>query len=427
MLKFVPMVPVRVPLLILLTLALLTACKPMDIGPLVKQIEAQVTVRTMAAGETVTPQFSATAAEVSQTATISPTETLTPGDSSLTVTPTGFVDVLTPSVTGTQVITATQKMVPEVITSAQMVTSTWTFQDVRVTETGTINKAAWVGEDQIAVAASTGLYLYQAADLALVRATNLGEAVLSLAYIQREHVLAWGDFKGDIHWIDPQNGQYLATTSGHRLGVTSLVQAPGSAYLVSGSDDGSVRTWVPSFVIYQISTGQAWMDLWQAPDRVTSVAANSYRPLVVAGTYRRVTVWNLDTGDRVWASWDLRGWIDDVALSPDGRTLGVADSSNQFMMWSTSDWRLTHLLPIQGCDQITALDFGPDDFQVALGCKNGALFLFGGEENTLSPIGEVYPSAVTDVVFHPYEASVLVGYQDGTLRVWSLEALGSGQ
>lgn len=422
MLKLIDMVPVRITLFFLLVLATLAACQPIDAGLLAEQIEAEVTARTPSASETEAPQSSARMANPSQTASVLPTETHSPDLPSQTVTPTVLVEGFTTSVTDTLAITATEVMTTPVITSTTLVTSTWTFREVRVTENGRINQAAWVEENQIAVAASTGLYVYQAADLALVRASNLGEAVLSLAYIPGEEVLAWGDFKGDIHWVDPQNGKYLATTGGHRLGVTDLVQAPESAYLVSGSDDGSVRTWVPSFVIYQIMDGPAWMDLWQAPDRVTSVAASAYPPQVAAGSYRRITVWNLDTGEPSWESGELAGWVGDMGFSPDGWILAAAESSNHLKMWITGDWLLSHDVPIEGCDQITALDFGPEDFQVALGCKNGALFLMNGEENTLSAAGEVYPSAVTDLVFHPYEAVVLVGYQDGMLRVWSVSS-----
>jgi WD40 repeat protein len=96
-------------------------------------------------------------------------------------------------------------------------------------------------------------------------------------------------------------------------------------------------------------------------------------------------------------------------------------------MWSTGDWRLTHNIPMDRCNQITALDFGPDDFQVALGCKNGAVMLFNGDENMLSVLENVHPAAVTDVFYHPNGNLLLTGYQDGKLRVWSLEAVDGEQ
>jgi WD40 repeat protein len=415
-------------LAVLLCLGVLVACQPADVDLLAEQIEAQVAARTPGPRLTATAVVLATntATEPSWSPTPEPDEA--PNDPYPAPLHSETTEALTLQVTSTLMISETGVISPTiVITSTNVSTTTWGFRDVRVTEGGAINQVAWVEDDRIAVAASNGLYLYQAADLSLVRATNLGETVLSLAYSPGEGLLAWGDFKGDIHWYDPESGQYQATTSGHRLGVTDLTQPMGSAYLFSGSDDGTVRTWVASFALYPSNTATAWMDLWQAPERVTSVAANSFRSLVIAGSYRRVTVWNLDTGDRVWASWDLAGWIGDVALSQDGWTLAVADSSNQLKMWSTDDWRLTHNISIQGCDQITALEFGPEDFQVAVGCKNGKVLVLNGEDNTLSDPGEIYPQAVTDVVFHPFEPTLLTSYQDGTLRVWALGAVDSGQ
>ncbi len=411
----------RVFIPLFLVLILLTACQPEDVGLLAQQIEAQVTARTPPASDTAIPQPSVTAAEPFSTATMPPTETLTLAAPSQTSAPTDVAPGVTLTVTSTLEPSPPEMVMPVVVTTTDVVTQPWEVRQMRVTESGTIHQATWVGEDRFAVAASDGLYLYQLADLALVWASNLGETVLSLAYLPEEDVLAWGDFKGDIHFYDPQNGQYLATTNGHRLGVTDLTQPPGSTYLFSGSDDGSVRTWVPSFVIFLTIEGPGWMDLWQAPDRVTSVAVNVPREQVVAGSYRRITVWNMDTGDRVWESWELSGWISGVGFSSDGYFVAAADSSNQLKMWSTGDWRLTHDIPIDGCDQITALDFSPQDFRVAIGCKNGMVSVLNGDEYSLNLPGDLYHAAVTDVVYHPDASLLLTSYKDGTLRVWSLE------
>lgn len=415
------MISYRALLFLLLLPGWLIACKPVDVDLLAEQIEAEVGVRAQVPTSSVTPNAEPAEGvfEGSPTATTGPDGTRSLSDEpSITPDLIEMIEDSTLSMTNTLAITPTEMISPTiVITTTQVITSTWDYREMPVTDSGVVSQVAWVEEDHFAVGTSTGLYLYQLDDLALVRSSSLGEAVRSVTYSPGEGLLVWGDFKGDIHWYEPESGQYLATTGGHRMGITDLTQPRGSLYLVSGSDDGTVRTWVPTFVINQAANTAAWMDLWQAPDRIACVASDPTQSLVAAGSYQSISVWNLDTRELVWQVAAQSGWVNDLGFSPDGRMLAAADASGHLKIWSTDGWVLTHDISIEACDQITALDFSSTGAELSFGCKNGAVWIWNTIQNTLGDPGVVYPATVIDLAYHPHEPILLAGYQDGVLRV----------
>ena len=249
----------------------------------------------------------------------------------------------------------------------------------------------------------------------------MGEPVLSLAYSPDVELLASGNYQGDIQWQDPFTGEYEATTGGHIMGVTDLAYPEGGLYLISGSDDGTVRTWLPAFVLNQDYFSTDSMDLWRGPERITCVDSHPFNAFVVAGSFQRVSVWSPGIGDPVHEINDLTGWINDLAISPDGDVLAVADSSNHLRIWETGTWTLTHDIPIGSVKQITTLDFSPEGSRLALGSKNGMVLVWDMNENIITGPLEFYPNPVTDLAFHPYESRLISGFQDGMLGVWSVQ------
>ena len=402
-----------------------TACKPVDVDLLAEQIEAEVQRNKPTATTTVKPDPSEALMQVETggTATLEPVDlpTLTvtipvvePGLSTIPITS-------TPGVTSTLGITTTSAVsLTQVVSTTRILTSTWDFLELEVAHGGTIFQVSWLDETRFAAASSQGLFLYQAEDLTPVGVFNLGDPVLSLAYSPDVGLLASGNYKGDIQWQDPDTGKYITTTGGHFMGVTDMAQPEGGLYLISGGDDGTVQTWLPAFVLNQEVLTAESMDLWQAPDRITSVDSHPYLPLVAAGSYQSVSLWTPGTEDLLHQIDGLNGWVNDLAISPDGGSLAVVDSSNHLRMWHTESWTLTHDIPIEPCTQIISLDFSPDRVWLALGCKNGSVMLWDVDENTLTDPLENYPYAVTDVAFNPFEPLLVSSYQDGVVRVWSI-------
>jgi WD40 repeat protein len=292
--------------------------------------------------------------------------------------------------------------------------------DVLVTRSGMISAVAWNPDgSNFAAATSVGLFLYNGISLELDRSFNVGESYRSVLFSPDDGLLVSGGLKGDIQWVAPDTGKYITTIEGHLLGITDLAFPKQSGYLISGSDDGTVRSWNPTQVSVPAITEYSPINIWRAHDRVTSVDINQNFQFVVAGSYQTWFVWDLITGESIFELDGFRGWINDLSLSPGGEILAVADRSNQIRLWETASWNLTHDVQLKQVDQITALDFSPDGWTLALGGKNGTVLVWDVRANTLYKTVENYPHAVTDIEFHPNGDGLIISYDNGLLRLWS--------
>jgi WD40 repeat protein len=386
-------------------LVCLTACGQGGSATETPPVETQIPVRT----EQRVP---------AQTATTLPTAipTLEPTPSwTSTITSTGLITTV-PTITTTIMAAGTPNLTPgveitstpvvsltQVIITTTVLTKTWTFSDVQVTGSGSVRQVAWKQDGgQFAVATSAGLFLYNTDLLEMERSFNVGETVQSVAFGLDEDLLVSGGLKGDIQWWFPDTGKFGGSFEGGLLGITSLVFPYQIDSLISGSDDGTVRVWVASQILNPFITEYEPKNLWHAADRVTSVDINPNFQIAAAGSYKEVSIWNLQTGEPV-------------------QTFAVADSSNHLRLWNTGSWELTHDIPLDGFESISALDFSPNGMMIALGSKTGKVMLWNLENNTLSDPETQYPFPVTDVAFHPREPILISSYRDGLVRLWSYQ------
>lgn len=366
-----------------------------------------------------------------QTPTISPEDRWTP-----TITSTGFITTpiiptttatlspgeLTATATGLE-LTATPGITqPMVITTTAILTSTWTFTDVLVTTSGVIRQIAWKQDGELfSVATSVGMFLYDAETLEVERSINIGEPVQSVAFSPVEDLLASGSLNGNIQWWFPDTGRYVGSFKGGRLGVNSLSFSAQEEVMASGSDDGTIQVWDPAQLLDPGVVEYQPLNTWRAADRITSVDVNQNVQLAAAGSYQTVSVWDLGTGELLQTLADFKGWVSDIALSPDGGTLAVADSSNRLRLWETASWKLTHDIPLEVFDSITGIDFNRNGMRLALGGKNGRVVIWNVPSNALFDPVTTYVYPVTDIRFHPHENSLISSHNDGTLRLWSFQ------
>jgi COMPASS component SWD3 len=268
-------------------------------------------------------------------------------------------------------------------------------------------------------ATSKGAYAYDFTSLELGQVFNVGVEIRAVAFEPTRNLYAFGMFNGDIQWQEADTGQYVTSFNQHLLGITDLAMPRQSQYLVSGSDDGAVQVWTPVSLLAPGVTQYVPNYGWRTVDRVTSVDIHQQVQLVAGGSYGEISVWNISTGNRMITIDSLAGWVHDVAFSPGGEFLVVADSSNRVRVWNTVSWVLTHSVQFEAFNQITALGFQPGGTRLLLGGDDGTILLWDLTPNGFFVLDERASHEVTDVVFHPFEDSFVSSYRDGVFRLWS--------
>lgn len=103
----------------------------------------------------------------------------------------------------------------------------------------------WVGMIQFTWDGPHKLNIYDTATQQLTMSMPLGEDIplSSLAFNPTGSLVAVGQANGEILLIDVNHRDVVVTLIGHRGAVDHLIFSPDGRYLVSGSNDGTIRTW----------------------------------------------------------------------------------------------------------------------------------------------------------------------------------------
>ena len=116
-----------------------------------------------------------------------------------------------------------------------------------------------------------------------------------------------------------ESGRLLRSLEGHRGWVRAVAVTADGRYVLSGSNDRTVKVW-------ELESGRLLRSLEGHRGWVRAVAVTADGRYVVSGSDdRTVKVWELEGG-----TWRLLFWNDahigSLALSPDGRSLACGDS-----------------------------------------------------------------------------------------------------
>jgi len=103
----------------------------------------------------------------------------------------------------------------------------------------------WAGTVQIAWDGPYQLKIFDTATQQIYKIIPLGEEIplISLAFNPSGDLVAVGRADGEVLLVDLHEVEIVATLTGHHGAVQHLVFSPDGRYLISGSEDGTVRTW----------------------------------------------------------------------------------------------------------------------------------------------------------------------------------------
>ena len=259
---------------------------------------------------------------------------------------------------------------------------------------------------------------------------------------------------------DMDNGAVVFELSGHDDRVNSVAYSPNGDYIVTASDDETIR-------LYDAAAGTYYTSY----SRNSAVNAVAFSPdsnfVALAQADGNVIIVNIETdadGDPVFAHYRTlashTAAVNSVAFSPDGTQLLSGSNDRRALLWNIADrtilrdmdhalgvkavafssdepwmiatgsedgvikvWNITsggELLTLTGhADSVNGLDFSEDGLSLASVSSDDTIKLWNPYLGILVATYSGHDDDVTAVAYAPDGSSIVSGSADYTARVWN--------
>jgi WD40 repeat protein/serine/threonine protein kinase len=279
---------------------------------------------------------------------------------------------------------------------------------------GILVQAAWSPDGStLAVASSTGIYLYDAITKEEIQFIESSEGVKFLAFSPDGTLLAGGMRGWSVRIWQVSDGSLLRTMEGHSGAVTSVAFTPDGTMLASAGWDGTIRYW-------QVSDGRLVMT-WSPKRRgLLSIAFSPDGAVMACGTSKgEIFLWRVSDGIMVRILYGHLDRVQSVAISPDGSLLASASLDKTVRLWHLSDGTLFRILEGHA-DQVQSVAFSADGSLLASGSTDQTIRIWRTSDGVFQKTLEGHSSSVDSLAFSPDGTTLASVGQDKRVLLWQI-------
>jgi len=307
--------------------------------------------------------------------------------------------------------------------------SIWTLPDPVLLAGNASASVAYSPGGRAMAVGGTSVELWDTATRSLIATHPLsgGTYVNALAFAPAGNVLAavYGDGMAQLlgaRTLAPVSAPFPVTASGT---AESVAYSPDGETIVTGADDGSVRTWS----VTDPAHPRQLADVRDTGSQVYTVAFSPDGKTVAAASTDDLTrLWNVaNPADPIPDGKPLGGLHDyaiGLAFSPDGDLLAVGSADKTVRLWNVSDPAHATAVgaPLTGpTGYVWAMAFSPDGHTLAAGVTDGTVWLWDVADpahpaliaNLTGPTDHVY-----SVAFSPSGDQLAAASYEGTVHLW---------
>jgi len=251
--------------------------------------------------------------------------------------------------------------------------------------------------------------------LALSKALNYGEAGLEL-FINYS-LQATDRIKQSAYWILHGYNPYLANnTSNKNINpadtITCLAVSPDNKLLIGGS-------WKKLWIWY-LNTGQIYHSYEAHDSWILSVAISSDgKKIVSASADKTIKIWNLSPWRLDHTLKEHTSWVNAVTITPDNKTVVSGSADKTIKLWDLQTGKSRQTIKDeQELGIVLSLKLDSTGNFLFCGSANKNITIWNLNGNTLVKTLKGHSDWVQSLTFIPNENSLISGSRDGIVKYW---------
>ena len=201
----------------------------------------------------------------------------------------------------------------------------------------------------------------------------------------------------------------------HKEEVNYIVFSPDGKLMASSSDDNMVFIWDTA----------KWMHTGTlaSEDEPLAIAfGKDGKDLFVIDHDNRLSKWEIETGTRSTNA-RLGCAVNDLKISPDGKTLAIACDGKRILLWSVAE-NISVKTLLGHSNDVMSLAFSADGLRLASGGKKRELIIWDTAEWKQLQLFKEHSEDIAAVVFSPGGDQVAAASYDDKVVVWDLKSGG---
>lgn len=203
------------------------------------------------------------------------------------------------------------------------------------------------------------------------------------------------------------------TIKGHRYPVQSVGISPDNKYVISSSEDATTKVW-------ELATGRHVRTLEGHENTVFSVAIGAEGNLIATGEKGKIFIWDFWSGNFMRELSGHEGWVSGLVFTSDSRYLISSSFDRTVKIWDLNSWSCFKTFEVSE-KALTSVAISPDDKYIATSSWDKTVKLIKRATGEIKRTFIGHKAEVISAEFSPLGTFLVSGAMDKMFILWDVK------